>query len=297
MLFTKFGAFALSITAINAFKDTSPFFLFSTSELLASSPDLVSANHLSDIVIPELTACNSDTYVIVSQPGVDAADYGDRRSAPYLRMKMLGDDKSIRSSMAVKDVLGCVNVDDMSRAIEDRCGAGHLRVDASTGAFAIAEDARPRVINVDFPALPAGAGRPQKLVENDAFLASVLDLLSSNKYTVIYTTTPPTTIHQSARTEPEAYEMDALFQAPVHMELKRDISHQKRASDGNISLPIGPLFERYQYLSPGLFMGLLVSFFLVSILYVGISGVASLQVSYAAFDKEMGPAAQKKQTQ
>ena len=45
---------------------------------------------------------------------------------------MIGDDKSIRSSMAVKDVLGCVNVDDMSRAVQDRCGAGHLRVDASS---------------------------------------------------------------------------------------------------------------------------------------------------------------------
>ena len=43
-------------------------------------------------------------------------------------------------------------------------------------------------------------------------------------------------------------------------------------------------------------MGLLVSVILLSILYVGISGVASLQVSYAAFDKEMGPSAQKKQS-
>ena len=101
------------------------------------------------------------------------------------------------------------------------------------------------------------------------------------------------------------------------MELKRDFSNHKRASDGNITLPDGPLFERYQYLNPGtspayvglicfrngilnlhigLFMGLLVSFLLLSILYVGINGVASLQVSYAAFDKEMGPAAQKKQS-
>lgn len=44
-------------------------------------------------------------------------------------------------------------------------------------------------------------------------------------------------------------------------------------------------------------MGLLVFFILLTILYVGINGVASLQVSYAAFDKEMGPAAQKKQSQ
>ena len=42
-------------------------------------------------------------------------------------------------------------------------------------------------------------------------------------------------------------------------------------------------------------MGLLVGFLLVGILYAAISGVASLQVSYAAFDKEMGPAAQRKQ--
>jgi Na+-transporting methylmalonyl-CoA/oxaloacetate decarboxylase gamma subunit len=41
-------------------------------------------------------------------------------------------------------------------------------------------------------------------------------------------------------------------------------------------------------------MGLLVSFLLLSILYVAVSGVANLQVSYAAFDKENGPSAQKK---
>ena len=42
-------------------------------------------------------------------------------------------------------------------------------------------------------------------------------------------------------------------------------------------------------------MGFLAGLLLLSILYVAISGVASLQVSYAAFDKEQGPAAQKKQ--
>ena len=87
---------------------------------------------------------------------------------------------------------------------------------------------------------------------SDDFLASVLDLLSSNKFTVIYTTTPPNTAHQPASAESEPYEMDAQFQAPVHMDLKRDFSNNKRASDGNITLPDGPLFERYQYLGPGI---------------------------------------------
>lgn len=292
----RIWVFPLMVCLGNAFKDTSPFFLFSTSELLASSPDLTSAETLSKVIIPELEACTSDTYVIVSQPGANALDYRDRAS-PYLQMKMLGNDKSIRSSLAVREVVGELSAGHLSSVIQEKCGAGHLRVDASTGSFAISEDSKPRVINLDFPPLPSGDGRYQKLIENDAFLASFLDLISSNKFTVVYTTTPSNAAYQPASTESESYEMDAQFQAPVHMELKRDLSNTKRASEGNITLPEGPLFERYQFLSPGLFMGLLIFFILLSILYVGINGVASLQVSYAAFDKEMGPATQKKQSQ
>ncbi len=44
-------------------------------------------------------------------------------------------------------------------------------------------------------------------------------------------------------------------------------------------------------------MGLLVGILLLSILYVGLSGLSSLQVSYAAFDKEMGPKAQGQKAQ
>lgn len=45
----------------------------------------------------------------------------------------------------------------------------------------------------------------------------------------------------------------------------------------------------------GIFMGVSVSIVLFLILYVGVTAVAGLEVSYYAFSKEMGPAAQKKQ--
>lgn len=45
----------------------------------------------------------------------------------------------------------------------------------------------------------------------------------------------------------------------------------------------------------GIFMGLSVSIVLFLILYVGVTAVAGLEVSYFAFSKEMGPTAQKKQ--
>lgn len=41
-------------------------------------------------------------------------------------------------------------------------------------------------------------------------------------------------------------------------------------------------------------MGLIVSLLLFVILYVGVSAIAGLDVSYMAFSKEMGPQAQNK---
>ena len=42
-------------------------------------------------------------------------------------------------------------------------------------------------------------------------------------------------------------------------------------------------------------MGLLVGIILLSILGVCLNAIANLQVSYGAFEKEMGPQGQKKQ--
>ena len=47
-------------------------------------------------------------------------------------MKMLGDDKSIRSSLTVKEVMGELSGDRLSKVIQEKCGAGHLMVDASS---------------------------------------------------------------------------------------------------------------------------------------------------------------------
>lgn len=100
---------------------------------------------------------------------------------------MLAADKSIRSSLAVKEVVGELSADYLSNVIQEKCEAGHLRVDASSkslaaaetqsrsfadechrvaGSFAISEDTKPRVINLDFPALPSGNDRSQKVLEN-----------------------------------------------------------------------------------------------------------------------------------
>lgn len=50
------------------------------------------------------------------------------------------------------------------------------------------------------------------------------------------------------------YEMDSSFSSSqAHMGIKRDFgAHGKRAEDDqNVTLPDAPLFEKYQYFTPG----------------------------------------------
>ncbi|KAK4898826.1 hypothetical protein LTR27_003557 [Elasticomyces elasticus] len=108
-------------------------------------------------------------------------------------------------------------------------------------------------------------------------------------------------IYTGAATAPSTeadlpYEMDEPYPT-LHTDLKRDTrTYHVRASNSSTENPQSglPLFEKYQFLSPALFMGLTVSLILFFILYVGVSAIAGLEVSYAAFSKEMGPQGQNK---
>lgn len=80
---------------------------------------------------------------------------------------------------------------------------------------------------------------------------------------------------------------DALFK--VQQYDKRSGAEFAAKEGGNGTYTSLPLFERYQFFTPGLFMGLGVTLLLLAILSVGIRAISSLQVSYAAFEKEGGP--------
>lgn len=48
-------------------------------------------------------------------------------------------------------------------------------------------------------------------------------------------------------------------------------------------------------LKPGIFMGLMASFLFLVIMYIGINALSSLEVPYAAFEKDTSATVQKKQ--
>ncbi|EAS28815.3 uncharacterized protein CIMG_07561 [Coccidioides immitis RS] len=280
MRFRVFGLLALGLAAgIDAFRDTSPFFFFSTQEFETSSRQILSANTVRDDVHRKLLSCPSDYYIIVSQPGVHFLDYASRKSSPRLREKVLKKDSAVKSSLAVSEVVGDIDIGDLVSKLESRCGADSTVLNGASNYFpSISHRGRPQIVKIEFPELPIDWKRAETLVDYDLYLATIIDHLPVTNYSVVYTTT--------ARASSGAGSDILRMQDPLHLRLKREPeSPNDKPSDNR------PLFEKYQFLSPGIFMGLLASVPLILILYIGISGLMSVKISYAAFDKANGPAA------
>jgi len=290
------GVVASCLALTQAFKDTSPFVLFSTSEIPSTfdAPSYRQLEHSRDVLRKTkdlLSSCPSDQYIIVSQPGVHATDFATSKSTAVLFRKAFEREK-IGTRTNVPEVVGEIDAEDLQNYIQSHCDADVVRVDLSV-AIPELELKSPQVIRADFPNVPSAAPKRKAILqEHDMQLDTILNSVRGSRYTVIYTTTPPTdVITHSTSYEPS-------FVEPLHTEMKRQFNLQRRADEDNTNSTVpsnAPLFEKYQFLTPGLFMSFLVGLILLAILAVGINAVASLQVSYGAFDKEMGPAAQKKQ--
>ena len=106
--------------------------LLTLSSIPISSPRIVSEASISKALTLELQKCPSDVYVVISQPGINAADFQDPFSAPHLRQKLMGEDQNIQSSLVVSDVVGKFDSANISSMVQGNCGASLLEVDASS---------------------------------------------------------------------------------------------------------------------------------------------------------------------
>ncbi|EEA25812.1 hypothetical protein TMatcc_005951 [Talaromyces marneffei ATCC 18224] len=291
MISRKLMLLALRAVVVDALRDTSPFILLSTSELLSSaSSNVVSATSLLSDVWSSLKTCPSDYYIIATQPGVHATDYSTQKATPRLREKVLGNDKAIRSNITVTEVVGLLDPTFIRNGLEQECGAQVTKIDGGASGISLEFKSGPRVIDITFPALSLHESRLQELSHNDAVLADVLDHIPSSKYTLIYVTTPRE--YEDEDLSSINYGSSDDLQEPIHQDLKRDFAESIREDDTSDNRS---LFQKYQFLSPGIFMGFVVAFVLITILYVGISALVGLEVPYAAFEKDTSPNSQKKQ--
>lgn len=282
MRFSTTTASLLASTAA-AFSDSSPLVLFSTSKLsipAGETSQLQSTSRALHTTHDILASCPTSRYVLISQPNVHASDLRNPQSGVCHSANLCSavDEKAVQGLYDVAEVIGDdISLDGLSNYIKAVC----------------AEQGKKEGLTVEehrLEALPAqkGEARAIKLAENDVEIGDILSGMQAggDDYTVIYFSSP----HSSA-----VYESEYVESAAIQMELKRqtgDIVEPRAA--GNASDRSAPLFVKYQFFTPGIFMGIVALIIMLSLLYVGLSAVASLEVSYGAFDKENGPAAQKK---
>jgi len=197
----------------------------------------------------------------------------------------------VQARLAVSEVIGSLSFSDFSEYIRSNCGkqgkevtVEELQLRSLPSGRTANKRAEVVLDNGKKSCKPMARGCQANANLKDYEINTALEKFSSTgDYTVIYFSDP---------NEFQAYE--AEFVDPVHIELRRQSApvHVGRRQ-GNVSDNAG-LFEKYQFFTPGIFMAFIVLFVMLSILYVGLAAIGSLQVSYGAFDKEMGPAAQKK---
>ncbi|OBT98246.1 hypothetical protein VE01_03216 [Pseudogymnoascus verrucosus] len=316
MRFSTAGTIAACIAAASAFKDTSPFLLFSNQDIWASQ-EVGQTERLSDLnqidtassvttsLVNSLVCLPVETLLIIVQPDANAADYTSKTAAPHLRkaLKTSVDNGSVYVGLNVAEVVGAVDVDGLQTAVEASCGFGFQKVEAygEDGVSKIdftpvsGKESATVGIRVDLrPLSDEPAQRVRQVAYHDVILQELVAQFKGRSYAVLFATTPVNSkapapvVHGSVSDVPN-YESE--FQEPLHSEIKRQTGAMRRADS---KVDRRPLFEKYQFFTPGIFMGLMVTLLLVAILSVGIRGIAGLEVSYAAFEKEMGPAAQKK---
>ncbi|KAI9882840.1 MAG: protein-ER retention protein [Watsoniomyces obsoletus] len=305
------------VCCASAYQDTSPFFYFSTSDTLGppeTIPDIIRPEALFEQLKPRLAQCSSNYYVILRQPGWSPT------TAPESMFDMLklsydqpagssSNRPSLKTSFSVSNVIDRLDAGELEEYLQRECGAEIYTGDLDgTGLPRTVSSTKPQIIRGGYEDGPEGIDSQN----NYAFSPTISAIIGRSNSTIMHVTTPWS--FDSSKEEEEGHPSspskghhNEQANGIIASELRRRSASPKpkpknaNADDDDdsndepeIHLVDGPLFHRYQFFTPGIFMGLLVSFLLLGILSVGVTALGSLQVSYGAFEKEMGPSGYKK---
>jgi len=269
---TLAGALALAGSS-TAFSDSRPWVLLSSSPFgdAPESKQIQTGTQVLDYTSAVLKTCATGRYLIVNQHGLTAADLRGPKGCGLPSLCHAAEDSRNKGKFVVPEVVGDISTStaDIVNEIKNACD------DKGLGAI---------INELDLMSLSSD-DRAGALSELDAdlsphFASATID----GDYTILFFSTSG---------EP-AYAAD--FVEPFQMGQKRDVRDgATRRQSNQTDWDRLPLFQKYQFFTPGIFMGIIVALILIAILGVGLRALSSLEVSYGAFEKDMGPAAQKKQ--
>lgn len=222
------------------------------SDSALQTSQLSTAAHLEESLLSAVEDCAASLYILVEQPGAHASDLRDGSAMPAMQRRMAS--KEYRSVVQVPEVMGELDSLRIANTISRKCDIERTSVEEyhSAGHKGHAAVLGP----LQLPALKGAEQnvRVEMLGQADATLDVQLDSVLANhtSHVIIYVSTPASEVERAH------YEMDEPpFHANIHTDLKRDVgdegveavrplqTKQANPQDGL------PLFEKYQFLSPG----------------------------------------------
>ncbi|KAK9481381.1 BIG/ATPase V1 complex, subunit S1 [Lipomyces japonicus] len=253
-----------------------------------SGASITSSGHFEDLARKLVLGHQADVYVVVNQPGLHASDFSAvsaERTTPNLRKLF----DQAETAYAVRNAHGSFDIESLEKHIVDTYGADTVVIDAASDAFSLPTNDGTKVIRLEFPVLPVDYTRAATLADNDAFLYSVMSLVRTENYAVIFASTPisrpfakrGTAASNAVPTNTTDAYPTGVYGYPTGSAFPTEIPEGARTD--------GSLFTRYQFFTPGIFMSIIASLILIFILGIGLKSIASIKISYDAFEKETGP--------
>ncbi|QRV87200.1 hypothetical protein RhiJN_15218 [Ceratobasidium sp. AG-Ba] len=265
MLTRSFAAGILLLSSCtNAFQDTVPVVAWSSphsssaiDSLKDNVPLVPSHTQLIEALVSDGDLCAFDAVVVVGQSGLHATQLAALPSNSNLKSRLLA--SSSKAHFPYVPIASSADSRTIVRDIAALCGSAS----AQWPAEHVLESTKKHVFHLDLPELS-----DKDWASYDVNLERNLDEISSrfDSHAVILTGTAirdPTLI--TKRQQPNSLSAPGFINHPA-------------SSFANATLPVGGILARYQLLTPGLLLSLLVAFgLLIPLLMIGITALASIQ--------------------
>ncbi|KAH8115768.1 hypothetical protein DFH11DRAFT_1587014 [Phellopilus nigrolimitatus] len=274
-MFTKLFIAAALLHLSWAFSDSAPLVAWSTHKNALVDAFSGSEQPQIDSLLSNEELCRFDAVIIIDQPGLHAHDLKSLSPSSALPSRLKKADKSIQVSYGRRHASDLLT--DAARALAHRCGS-RIHWHGTDGEFNL-DASRKHVLHIALPSI-AVEGPWRKHIMSE--LEESLD----RSFAEIELTFPS---HLFVYTGSESPGVDKRQPAGDNIDLPFSFA----PSNGTDTSSVG-ILQRYQLLTPGLIISLLVAFFLlVPIIMLAIQALASIQSS-VRLDAPKGSSVDKK---
>ncbi|KAI0829257.1 hypothetical protein BC628DRAFT_1359797 [Trametes gibbosa] len=259
---------ALWPAAASAYSHTHPVLAWSSRYSKTLSSSAFAHGHradsyaLANALYTNDDICEHDAVVVIDHAGMHASDLRALEPSCHVAKALSTSPSSLKFAYVESGDYHANPFHDLAGNLAKRCGSHSVSHSPDLGDLDVDSGKGRHVVSISLPALAdgeEGASRKNSMAAHQSWLSEELTKIESafSNYLVIYSGSPASLLHSRQST------ISSTFDAA--------------AAPGD-SIVSGGILKRYQLLTPGLILALLIAFFvLLPIVFIGVQALASIQ--------------------